>query len=370
MRHEVEVTRSTATDPRTMQNWRADTKASLRLTRKQRATKGAFSVDAKRYLAAVVALPTYRQRAHHIAFWVREFGDRHRADIESADIRAVRDRLLTQPRSATDSRPLAPGSVNKLLRALSNVWAVLDGKRSQNPVREVPEATEPDPHPRALDYGTITRILAALPPSRAKARLSVLAYCPLTPQQLEALIPNDLEIGANGETSCAIAGRLRLPARLKGKGAAALWTPVSADGLAALREFDRLNCYGRFARGPLRRAFSRAARRAGVTQHVHPYMLRHSFATLVYRATGSLETVGDLLQHSHRSTTARYALSATEGVLGAAMQQVSDLLDRGSTYWHDIPAGHGKSRPKTAGKKRVASRRRRAGDREKSKKTA
>ncbi len=48
------------------------------------------------------------------------------------------------------------------------------------------------------------------------------------------------------------------------------------------------------------------ARRLGLPQHVHPHMLRHSFATHVLQSSGVLRAVQEMLGHSSISTTQVY----------------------------------------------------------------
>lgn len=324
------------TDPRAMQEWRKDTAAELRVSRKQRPISGSFAWDVKRYLAIVAGLTTFTERDRHMRLWLAIFDGWQTNAITKGDIRMQRDRWLTEPRSAADARPLGPNTVNKRLRALSNFFTELG---LPNPVRDVEEAKEPAGRPKSIPYPVIAAILAVLRPfrhgkhaaptsvSKAAIRLRVLAYCPITPEQLRLLTPADLNLPRQ---------LLRLPERDKGQGADGIWVPLLPEAAQALTDFHDHNCYGTFAEWPLARALQRARRRAGVTSHVTPYMLRHSFATLAYRATGSLEAVSTLLQHAHKSTTRRYAMGAESDVVAATMQRVADHLAAGGpTDWRN-----------------------------------
>ena len=51
---------------------------------------------------------------------------------------------------------------------------------------------------------------------------------------------------------------------------------------------------------------SKAARERGLGQHLHPHMLRHSFATHMLEASSDLRGVQELLGHANLSTTQVY----------------------------------------------------------------
>lgn len=51
---------------------------------------------------------------------------------------------------------------------------------------------------------------------------------------------------------------------------------------------------------------ARWAQKAGLPAHLHPHMLRHSFATHVLQSSGDLRAVQDLLGHANISTTQVY----------------------------------------------------------------
>lgn len=300
----------------TMQDWRKDEQAKARLQRKTRAAYGTFEGDAKRYLGMVAGLASFRDRKLDIERWIAVFGTRARDTITPGDISAQRDRWAKEPRATDDDRPFAASTINHRLRALANLYTLLDGRRADNPALEVEELSEPAPRVRAMPYQTVEAIIAALPDrgrpeagkrpkvSATKVRIRCLAYSQITPKQLMRLTPADLDLAHAG---------LHLPARAKGRGAAAVWVPLLPKAVAAFKDFHRLKLYGPFAYRSLRHTWDRAAKKAGALG-ARPYDLRHSYGTLVYRATGSREAVQQLLQHASWDTSARYAIGAEDEI--------------------------------------------------------
>ena len=328
--------------------WRERTRVEARsgqLTVPERST---FADDAKRYLAAVAALPTIEQRRQHIGEWVALFGARPRASIKPHEIRAQRDQWLTEPRTDQQGRkrqPLSAGSVNKRLRALSNLWRVLDGRLSPNPVREIPEADEIEGEPRALPYSIIKEILAAMPDvtrappgvpraagSQTKARLAVMAWTGLAHVQIAGLRPQDID----WETpSIWVKGRRKGPTGVERKGHR---KPITAQAVEALRQFDALDCWGPFSRASMRKSLRTACRKIeahlqeqGVPidlSQVRPYDFRHSYATALLEATGDLKATQQLMLHASASTTERYARAAVNPMLVAALKRFTAHVDR------------------------------------------
>jgi integrase/recombinase XerC len=62
----------------------------------------------------------------------------------------------------------------------------------------------------------------------------------------------------------------------------------------------------RISASSVRYALAQWALRLGLPQHVHPHMLRHSFATHVLQSSGDLRAVQEMLGHSSISTTQVY----------------------------------------------------------------
>jgi integrase len=299
----------------------------------RRGSPGSFAADVEEYLRRRTAMPTYKQKAAHLALWLEALGyDRSRSSITATEIDAVLQQWLvtpTQPAPGEKGRPsgpdgLAPATVRKRRRTLQSLFVTLDGPHAPNPVKSSTNPLEPKPEARGLDYGTIARILDAMPawrsarpgavrlPALAKLRATVIAYTGLPPGLLGRIRAMDVSFEGTGT--------VRVSPRRKGQGVAACTLPLTPLGCAAFQAFHAANAYGPFNVQTLNVSFQRACRHVGLDPTtVTLYDLRHSFGRQLYRETKDLATVARFLLHSEGSpVTARYAKGANEAVDAAA----------------------------------------------------
>jgi integrase len=303
------------TELATMKEWRED-----QIQLHGGAKAGTFAADVAEYLSRVSAMPSYKQRAKHLALWLDALGaNRSRRSITPAEIDQVLQGWLASG--------LSPVTVRKRRTALQSLFVLLDGKHARNPVRASINPRVPKPESRGIDYRTIARILEVMPeqqdvkpdavpkPALGRLRVAVLAYTGMSPAALQALTPHDVNFkGAS----------VRLIARKKGRGVAARTIPLTVQGIRALRAFDTANAYGTFAVEALNRSFKRAIKRLKLDPRVRLYDLRHSFGREIYRLTRDLATVARFLGHAEGSTvTARYAEGANLTVDQAAAKAFS-----------------------------------------------
>lgn len=283
---------------KTIKAWQNETRVALSKLAPG-AARGTFAADAEKYLRAVATMPTFKEREAHVALWTAEFGTRARHTIKTVDVDVVLSKWLTAG--------LSPSAVRNRRTALLSLFSTLDAgvPGAINPVRgallpRLPEATA-----RALSYATIARILAAMPDrgqgiagqardsaSKTKARLAVIAYTGLPHALLKALRPEMIDWQGKAVT---------VPARRKGAGVARRTLPLSDAGLAALKHFDALDCWGPFSNSSMLKSFHRACEAANVKPVPRVYDLRHSFATEMYRLTGDAKATAQLLMHSEQS---------------------------------------------------------------------
>jgi integrase/recombinase XerC len=179
------------------------------------------------------------------------------------------------------------------------------GVRAPKVTRPLPKALAPD-EARALLERRVENALEA----RDKAMFELFYSSGL---RLAELVNLNVDVGStiahDGEVT------------VTGKGRKTRTVPVGSKARAALREWlgaraqvTRPGQPALFvgARGErvnpavVRRRLARWALRAGLGVHVHPHMLRHSFASHVLQSSGDLRAVQEMLGHASISTTQVY----------------------------------------------------------------
>ena len=84
------------------------------------------------------------------------------------------------------------------------------------------------------------------------------------------------------------------PTPSEGHGAKSRTLKLTDAGLAALRHFAELDCWGPFSNSSMIKSFHRVCKAAGVPE-ARVYDLRHSYATEMYRRTGDPKANAELL---------------------------------------------------------------------------
>ncbi len=251
---------------------------------------------------------------------LQRFADAH----DGLDLAKVQAAHVRRWAAELHRQGLAPRSIAIVLSAWRGFyrWCGRDGLVPANPVDGVraPKAAKPLPKALSVDHAVALAqhedadgdpVLLA----RDHAIVELLYGCGLRVGELLGL---DCRPGAQA------AGWVDEPdatAHVLGKGGKRRSVPVGRPALRALRAW--LECRaeiaapsedalfvsrrgGRLTASQVRSRLKRQAIQAGVPTHVHPHMLRHSFASHLLQSSGDLRAVQELLGHAHISTTQVY----------------------------------------------------------------
>ena len=230
--------------------------------------------------------------------------------------------------AALHQQGLAPRSIAIILSAWRGFyrWCGRDGLIKANPVDGVraPKAAKPLPKALAVDQAVALAQHAPLEDgsagnpvllARDRAIVELLYGCGLRVGELLGL---DVRPGPHA------AGWIDADdatAHVLGKGSKRRSVPVGGPALSALAHWLEVRSElahasepalfvsqrgNRLTASQVRSRLKQQAIAAGVPTHVHPHMLRHSFASHLLQSSGDLRAVQELLGHAHISTTQVY----------------------------------------------------------------
>jgi integrase/recombinase XerC len=214
------------------------------------------------------------------------------------------------------ARGLSGRTIAHMLSAWRSLYTWLARHRgySANPCLGLRAPKAPKGLPKALSPEAAGQLLdapAETPPEVRDKAMFELAYS--SGLRLAELVSLDL--------AHADAIRRDAEVTVTGKGGKTRSVPVGAKARAAIEGWLQARAVlaragvpalfvgargERIAAGVVRARLAQWARRAGLLVHVHPHVLRHSFATHVLQSSGDLRAVQEMLGHSSISTTQVY----------------------------------------------------------------
>jgi integrase/recombinase XerC len=237
--------------------------------------------------------------------------------MELAPDTALQDLQIHQIRrfvAQLHARGLGGKSLGRLLSAWRGFFNFLarDHGVTRNPCTGVRPPKSPKALPRALSPDEATRLVAITQDDplavRDRAMFELLYSSGLRLSELISLAPGDVSFAD-------------ATVRVTGKGNKTRVVPVGSHALQALEAWlavrKVLPRAGESALFLNRRGAAISARsvqsrlktwgiRQGLPGHVHPHMLRHSFASHVLQSSGDLRAVQEMLGHASISTTQVY----------------------------------------------------------------
>jgi integrase/recombinase XerC len=214
------------------------------------------------------------------------------------------------------ARGLGGRTIAHMLSAWRGLFTWLARHRgySANPCLGLRAPKSPKGLPKALSPEAAGQLLDAPAESPAELRdkaMFELAYS--SGLRLAELVSLDLAHADSirREAEVTVTGKgsktRSVPVGAKARTAIEAW--LAARALLARPEVPALFVGARgerIAGGVVRARLAQWAQRAGLPVHVHPHVLRHSFATHVLQSSGDLRAVQEMLGHSSISTTQVY----------------------------------------------------------------
>ncbi len=252
--------------------------------------------------ASAHTLDAYRRDLAALAGWAGEAG---------VGIEALASEQLRQFIASEHRRSLSPKSLQRRLSACRSFyqWLLKNGRIQTNPAAALRAPRAPRKLPRVLDADEAVQ-LVELPTDaplglRDRALLELFYSSGLRLSELCALRWRDLDFAAGVVNVLGKGGKQRrVPVGSHARRALEEWR-VDSGGQPALPVFP-----GRGGAPISQRAvqirIKQLAQRQGLFKHVHPHMLRHSFASHILESSGDLRGVQELLGHADISTTQIY----------------------------------------------------------------
>jgi integrase/recombinase XerC len=259
---------------------------------------------------------------------------------EGLGLTAVRTHHVRGWTARLHAQGLGPRSIAITLAAWRGLykWLGREGLAPLNPVEGIKPPKAPKPLPKALPVDQAVALATHQPDDPGERAASPAAATRASREapwlhardhaMIELLYSSGLRsaelLGLNAHASPGAAGWVDLDAgeaHVLGKGSKRRSVPIGRAALIALRHWlalrdtltppqdaalflSRLGT--RLTPMQLRNRLKQLAQQAGLPTHVHPHMLRHSFASHLLQSSGDLRAVQELLGHAHISTTQVY----------------------------------------------------------------
>lgn len=247
-------------------------------------------------------LDAYRRDLDALAVW----SDGQGAVIDSLDSAQLRQFIAAEHR-----RGLSPTSLQRRLSACRSfyAWLLRHHRIAANPATGLKAPKAPRKLPQVLDADEAVQ-LVELPTDaplglRDRALLELFYSSGLRLSELCALIWRDLDFDTGLVNVLGKGNReRRVPFGSHARTALQGWRAESGGAATAPVFPGRKG--GPITQRAVQIRIRQLAQRQGLFKHVHPHMLRHSFASHILESSGDLRGVQELLGHADIATTQIY----------------------------------------------------------------
>ncbi len=211
-------------------------------------------------------------------------------------------------------RGQAPRSLSRRLSAIRSFYkyGITHGLFEHNPAQDIAAPKRDKPLPRVLAVDQADQLLAGKPQSAPEfgdqAMFELVYSCGL---RLAEVIGLDIDTVDQDNAQLRVVGKggkeRELPVGRQALSALKAWIAVRETMARSDEQALFVNQRGnRMGARTVQHRLKRMAQERGLPLHVHPHMLRHSFATHLLESSGDLRAVQELLGHADISTTQIY----------------------------------------------------------------
>ncbi|MFK5951395.1 MAG: tyrosine recombinase XerC [Methylococcales bacterium] len=253
---------------------------------------------------SVHTLKSYQRDIKHLLNYCVAQKIQQWQDIQVTDIR---NHIASRHRKGIASK-----SLQRELSAIRSFYnyQIKNQHLQNNPARHIKAPKQEKKLPKVLDVDQMSGILESSPDSileiRDLAMFELFYSSGLRLSELSALNMDDIDL---------VDRELRV---LKGKGNKQRNLPVGSKAISALEKWLKCrtetldsaifisNKGKRLGQRSIQLRLDRWCKKIGLPEHVHPHMLRHSFASHLLESSHDIRAVQELLGHSNLSTTQIY----------------------------------------------------------------
>ncbi|TCV93707.1 tyrosine recombinase XerC [Biostraticola tofi] len=252
-----------------------------------------------------LTLGSYAHQLEVLVSIADELGVTDWSQLDTAHVRTLSARSKRQG--------LKTASLAQRLSALRSFlnWMVESGELKANPAKGVAAPRSGRHLPKNMDVDEVDRLLdididdpLAV---RDRAMLELMYGAGLRLAELVNLDCNHLEIG---EGEVRVIGKGNKERKLPIGGGAVTWLGKWLSLRPAFAPQDNALFVAktgqRISMRNVQKRFAQWGVQQGISSHVHPHKLRHSFATHMLESSGDLRAVQELLGHANLSTTQIY----------------------------------------------------------------
>ncbi len=211
---------------------------------------------------------------------------------------------------------LASKSIQRNLSSIRSFLNFLVARKviKVNPAAAISAPKAPQKLPKTLDVDQIAQLLNDIPDSnkplviRDHAIMELFYSSGLRLSELSALNLKDIDFHASTMRVTGKGSKMReLPIGSKAMQSMQSWLKVRAPLLKIDQTAVFVNQQGeRLSNRAIQARLKKWAQEKGIGSHLHPHMLRHSFASHMLESSSDLRAVQELLGHADISTTQIY----------------------------------------------------------------